>query len=317
LHPAASVILFTTASGAGYGLLFCLGLAAAAGLAPADPWLGFVGLGLGTSLVSIGLLASTFHLGRPERAWRAFSQWRSSWLSREGVAAVAAYAPVAALAFGWLWLRRLDGGFALAGVATAALAGLTVLCTGQIYASLKPIRQWNTRWTTPVYLLLAGYTGAALLVPLTLAFGAFRTEFGVVALLLLAASGLAKFAYWREIDAEAPRSTLRTATGLTRYERIRLFEAPHTEANFIMREMGFQIARKHAAKLRRLAALILFAVPAVLWLIVLGLAGAHPAWALAAALAAMLSAGLGVAVERWLFFAEATHTSMIYYGQAA
>lgn len=316
MHPAASVILFTAASGAGYGLIAWLGLAAVTGLLPADPWLGFVGLGLGTALVSVGLLSSTLHLGRPERAWLAFSQWRSSWLSREGVAAVASYVPVAALAFGWILLKRLDGGFALAGLASAAFAAVTVLCTGQIYASLKPIRQWNNRWTTPLYLLFAGYTGAVLLVALTLAFGTFQPVFGALALGLLAVSALTKFVYWREIDAEPPRSTLRTATGLTQFERVRLFEAPHTEANFIMREMGFQIARKHAAKLRRLATLTLFAAPAILLLAVLGLANSHPALAAAAALAATLSAGVGIAVERWLFFAQATHASMIYYGQA-
>ena len=82
MHPALSVIFFTTASGAGYGLLALLGICAAAGLLPPDLALGLVGLGLALALISAGLLASTAHLGRPERAWRAFSQWRSSWLSR-------------------------------------------------------------------------------------------------------------------------------------------------------------------------------------------------------------------------------------------
>src|SRR5690606_16348531 len=80
VHPAASVILFTTTSGAGYGLLALLGLLGPAGLVPQGRWFGFAGLGLALALVTAGLLASTFHLGRPERAWRAVSQWRSSWL---------------------------------------------------------------------------------------------------------------------------------------------------------------------------------------------------------------------------------------------
>src|SRR3546814_4853981 len=83
MHPAASVIFFTTASGAGYGLLFLLGIAGAFGLAPPDLALGLVGFTLSLGLITAGLLASTFHLGRPERAWRALSQWRSSWLPRE------------------------------------------------------------------------------------------------------------------------------------------------------------------------------------------------------------------------------------------
>ncbi len=93
MNPAYSVILFSTASGAGYGLLIWLSLAAALGIVPRDPALGFFGLGAALTLITVGLLASTFHLGRPERAWRAFSQWRTSWLSREGVASVVTYIP--------------------------------------------------------------------------------------------------------------------------------------------------------------------------------------------------------------------------------
>jgi ferredoxin len=97
MHPAYSVIFFTTASGAGYGLWFWLGLRIAAEGLPDPAWPGVATLVLGGVLVSLGLLSSTFHLGHPERAWRAFSQWRSSWLSREGVAAVATYLPAGAL----------------------------------------------------------------------------------------------------------------------------------------------------------------------------------------------------------------------------
>src|SRR3546814_17976234 len=90
MHPAYSVVFFTTASGAGYGLLALMGLFGALGLLPPDPWLGAVGLGMALAAITAGLLSSTVHLGHPERAWRAFSQWRSSWLSREGVAAARA-----------------------------------------------------------------------------------------------------------------------------------------------------------------------------------------------------------------------------------
>jgi DMSO reductase anchor subunit len=93
MHPALSVILFTTASGAGYGLLALLGVLAPLGLLPDAPGFGAIALGTALVLVSAGLLASTAHLGHPERAWRAFSQWRTSWLSREGVAALATYLP--------------------------------------------------------------------------------------------------------------------------------------------------------------------------------------------------------------------------------
>src|SRR5882762_5808075 len=102
MHPAFSVIFFTTASGAGYGLLALMSLLAALGRLPADRWFGLAGLGLGLVAVSVGLLSSTFHLGHPERAWRALSQWRTSWLSREGVASLATYIPAGV--FGILWV---------------------------------------------------------------------------------------------------------------------------------------------------------------------------------------------------------------------
>ncbi len=98
MHPAYSVIFFTTASGAGYGLLIWIGLVQLfAGLPEHQGfrWAAFI---FAFGLVTAGLLASTAHLGRPERAWRAFSQWQTSWLSREGVAAVFTYVPAGLLA---------------------------------------------------------------------------------------------------------------------------------------------------------------------------------------------------------------------------
>jgi hypothetical protein len=110
MNPAYSVILFTTASGAGYGLLALLGFVGF-NHGPASSFIfGLVAIVIALGLITIGLLSSTFHLGHPERAWRAFSQWRSSWLSREGVAAVVTYGP-AVLLFaqpGWISFMRLD-----------------------------------------------------------------------------------------------------------------------------------------------------------------------------------------------------------------
>src|SRR3569833_1292825 len=103
MHPAFSVIFFTTASGAGYALLMLLGAFGALGVLPADPVLGVVGFGIGFVAVGAGLLASTFHLGHPERAWRAFSQWRSSWLSREGVLSLATFVPAGLQAVCWVF----------------------------------------------------------------------------------------------------------------------------------------------------------------------------------------------------------------------
>ncbi|MGH7159055.1 MAG: DmsC/YnfH family molybdoenzyme membrane anchor subunit, partial [Acetobacteraceae bacterium] len=93
MTPALSVIFFTTASGAGYGLLVLTGVLGAFRLTAANPWFGFAAVVLALAFASVGLVASTLHLGHPERAWRAISQWRSSWLAREGLAALLTYPP--------------------------------------------------------------------------------------------------------------------------------------------------------------------------------------------------------------------------------
>jgi len=89
-----------------------------------------------------------------------------------------------------------------------------------------------------------------------------------------------------------------------------VFERPHTEANYLTKEMGFVVARKHSAVLRR-AAVVLFALlPVVFLLPAWLLAHADPApWYLLAALCALA----GAFVERWLFFAEAKHLVTLYY----
>src|ERR687886_1637352 len=141
MHPALSIIFFTTASGAGYGLLALCGALAALGLAPQERGLAAAACGLALALVSGGLLASMLHLGRPERAWRAFSQWRSSWLSREGVAAIATFVPAGLFALLWAGFGSTGPATSIAGLLAAAGAIVTVVCTAMIYRSLKPIQR--------------------------------------------------------------------------------------------------------------------------------------------------------------------------------
>lgn len=315
MHPAYSIIFFTTASGAGYGLLFLLALAGAGGLIPPDFWLGAVGFVLALGLATAGLLSSTFHLGHPERAWRAISQWRSSWLSREGVASLVTYPVALIFVYGWMIEGRTGGLWALAGVATAAMCVITVICTGMIYASLKPIRRWNNRWVVPNYLMLALMTGALLLAALMAAFGQPVPALGWLVPLIVVAAWLLKRRYWRFIDREEGAATIESATGLGHLGKVRLLEPPHTSENYLQREMGFRIARKHAAKLRRLTQIFAFLLPLLFSLLVLVLPPSL--LTLAAALLAVVFAALGVVVERWLFFAEARHAVTLYYGAAA
>jgi DMSO reductase anchor subunit len=161
MHPAYSVIFFTTASGAGYGLLFWLAVLAVFDNLPADAFMGLAGLGLAFVLISAGLLSSTAHLGHPERAWRAVSQWRTSWLSREGIAALATIVPFGLFALGWIVLGENRGLVGAAGLLAAGMALVTVWCTGMIYQSLPTIRAWSQPLVTPVYVTLSLATGAS------------------------------------------------------------------------------------------------------------------------------------------------------------
>src|SRR5919108_965000 len=109
MHPALSIVFFTTASGAGFALLILLGLGAPLGLLPSSQSFGFAALAIAVLLAIGGLASSVFHLGRPERAWRALSQWRSSWLSREGVFSVFTFLPVAIFGIGWVFFGTTWG----------------------------------------------------------------------------------------------------------------------------------------------------------------------------------------------------------------
>lgn len=307
MNPAFSIIFFSTASGAGFGLLLLTGIAAPLGLVPQDRWFALVTLVVGVVLAVAGLLSSTLHLGRPERAWRAFSQWRTSWLSREGVFSVLTFAPAAIFGIGWFFLGRTQGLFGLCGILAAALAAATIFSTGMIYATLKPIHQWHNRWVVPNYLLL-GLMAGLLLLNFIAWLWAAPTGIPLVTLAVIVVAWWFKEGYWRFIDTTSAPSTISTATGLGRRGRVRMLEPPNTEENYLLKEMGFRIGRKHRAKLRVFVRIAAFILPFVLTL------GALRAGSVVATGLAVLSAALGLIVERWLFFAEAKHTVTLYYG---
>ena len=182
---------------------------------------------------------------------------------------------------------------------------MTLICTAMIYASLKTIPAWHHPLVFPVYVLFAFLTGSlcfgccAGLPPLDSLIGA-----AVTAVVL----SLIKWSYWRDIDRiELP--SREAATALEGFGTVASFERPHTEANYLTREMGFVLARKHSRKLRTIA-LILFAGIPLLALLVAWLVPTAAPYAL---WIAALSALLGAFVERWLFFAEAKHVVTLYY----
>jgi sulfite dehydrogenase (quinone) subunit SoeC len=314
MHPAFSIIFFTTASGAGFALLGLLGLGAPLGLLPPSSSFGFAALAVAVMLAAGGLASSVFHLGRPERAWRAFSQWRSSWLSREGVFSVLTFLPTAIFGIGWVFFGATAGFIGLCGIAAAALAAATIYCTGMIYASLKPVHQWHNRWVVPNYFALGLMSGFLVLDFLVRLWAPRQSGVSLLAVIVALIAWWIKEQYWRFIDTNSARSTVATATLLGSRGGVRMLEPPHTEENYLLQEMGFRIARRHRARLRRVARLAGFAIPALLSFLALAFGGLIGG--LAAGLA-LTSAALGLVAERWLFFAEAKHTVMLYYGADA
>ena len=291
MHPAPSVIVFTTLSGLGFGLLFWLGL----GLPAVTGWTAFAFFAIAYLLAVGGLMASTFHLGRPERALKAFTQWRSSWLSREGWASVATLLVMALFGAGLVFAGASWQPLGLLG---AALALATVFATSMIYAQLRTVPRWKTPLTPALYLSIS------------LAGGALLAGQVAMALVLLPVAAVMQVLWWARGDRALSESgtNLATATGLGSIGAVRAFEPPHTGTNYLLREFVHEVGRKHAQKLRILSLVLGYALPVVLLL----LPFTH-----LFALVAVLSHLAGVAASRWLFFAEAEHVVGLYYGKRA
>lgn len=289
MHPARSVIAFTTLSGLGFGLLFWLGL----GKPGVTGVSAFAFFAIAYLLAVGGLIASTFHLGHPERAWRAFSQWRSSWLSREAWASVAALVVMGVYGAGLVFFGTRWTGLGLLG---AGLSLGTVFTTSMIYTQLKTVPRWHSAWTPLLFLSFA------------IAGGALLAGQVILAKWLLLLAGGVQLAWWAQGDRafDASGTDLATATGLGFIGKVRAFEPPHTGTNYLLDEMVHVVGRKHARKLRIIGFALGFALP----LLFIWLPFSH-----AMAGLAVVSMIAGMFVSRWLFFAEAEHVVGLYYGK--
>ena len=289
MHPAPSVMLFNTFSGLGFGLLFWLGM----GVLVPTGFGAFVWFVIAYVLAVGGLLASTFHLGRPERAIKALRQWRTSWLSREGVCAIFALVVMALYGAGLVFAGTRLG---ILGVAGGIASLGVVFTTSMIYTQLKTVPRWR-HWTTPaLYLLLALSGGALLAGQVTLA------------MILLPACAILQIIAWALGDKRLAQSgtDMASATGLGDIGKVRAFEPPHTGSNYLTREFIHIVGRRHARNLRAIALLLAFLLPVGLLLL------PHSHFF---ALLAVLSHIAGVLCIRWLFFAQAEHVVGLYYGK--
>ena len=289
MHPAPSVIFFTVFSGIGFGLLTFLGL----GFPNVTGWTAFAFFVIAYLCAVGGLISSTFHLGHPERAMKAFTQWRSSWLSREGICAVIALLVMALYGAGLVFFGARWG---LLGFIGAIFSLLTIFTTSMIYTQLKTLPRWNSPATPAMFLSYALAGGALLSGQITWAMG------------LLAIAAVVQVFLWAQGDGAlaGSGSTLATATGLGTNGSVRAFEPPHTGTNYLLKEFAYVVGRKHSLKLRVIGLVLMAVIPILL----LAASFSH-----FIALLAVVSHVAGALPTRWLFFAEAEHVVGLYYGK--
>ena len=300
MRPAASLIIFTTLSGLGLGLAVLIGFGQIT--ASSSLWV-VIHAAVSLGLIGAGVISSTLHLGHPERAWRAMSQWRSSWLSREGV-----MAGLTTIVLAGYFLDQLYTGMARPwlGIVVSVMSLITIYTTAMIYASLKTIARWHHILTPVVFILLALAGGCLLGAALQALAGTPPIQLSQWGIGMIILASLVKIVWWHSAGKEGSGSTPESATGLGALGQVRMIMPPHTEENWLQHEMGFVVARKHAVRL----AVIALALAAVIPLLVLGL---YPQSVALLVLAAVIHMA-GIMVERWLFFAEAKHTVTLYYG---
>jgi DMSO reductase anchor subunit len=317
MQPAFSVLFLTTLIGAGQGLFLALYLAELGGYIGWTPVAEppFLALGAAVALVltGLGLLLSFFHLGRPERAWRSATRWRTSWLSREVIvlplfmAAVAAYA--LAHASGWSTSHTVP--VLVLGAITAVLALTLYVCTAMIYACLKFLQEWSSPLTVVNYILLGSASGFMLATALAAqAAAALVLFFGVGALLATVAAFVTRTASLIRNARLRPKSTLQTAIGI-RHPRIVQISQGMMGGSFNTREFFHGRSRAFFRSIKWIFLLLAFPIPVAL--LAAGLLQEVP-------LLMALAFGVqyvGLLAERWFFFAQANHPQNIYYQAVA
>ena len=288
MHPAPSVIFFTVFSGLGFGFLAWLGI----GMPAPTGWDAFLPFFVAFAMAVGGLIASTFHLGNPKNAIKAFSQWRTSWLSREAVMAVLTLSIMGIFAAANIFLNMQ---IPLLGWIGAVMALITVYTTSMMYAQLKTVPRWN-HWTTSLLFILLAIGGGAILA---------ASSSGTILFIGLAA--LAQLYVWDAGDKRfgARGHTMETATGLGGMGKVRMYEPPHSGTNYLLDEMVYVIGRKHAIKLRIISFVLAYVAPMVLAMV------SGPGFGLF--IVALICHITGLLAQRWLFFAEAEHVVGLYY----
>ena len=318
MRPALSVILLTTLIGVGQGLfaaLYTVQVFDRVGLIQGPSSAVFYPLGCAIALafLGVGLGASFFHLGRPERAWRTVAMWRTSWLSREVIVLPAFMGCVFLYGLGHYlgWPQHpivagADATLVIGAVGVLLCAGL-FLCTGMIYACLKFLQEWHTPLTVVNYLLFGSASGlmlatayAAMVEPPLVGFLAVWTVAFTLAALLGRGASLIRNARLK------PRSTIQTAIGV-KHPRIVQSSQGFLGGSFNTREFFHARSDAFVRSIKWTFLIAVFPVP--LALLAAGLLGNAPALLVIA----FLVQYAGLLAERWFFFAQANHPQNLYY----
>jgi sulfite dehydrogenase (quinone) subunit SoeC len=322
MRPALSVILLTTLIGAGQGVflaLFTVQSYALVGLLPQTDGRALYAQGsaIALALLGAGLLASFFHLGRPERAWRSAAQWRTSWLSREVIVLPAFMLAVAlyGVVHGFAWtpvVATLPHGVSIdtsvvLGLLGTVLAFALFVCTAMIYACLRFLAEWHTPLTLVNYTLLGGASGFTLAAGLAALAAPHLVGFlSGWAILITVLATIGRIASLVRNARLKPKSTVQSAIGIKHPTVVQKSQG-FMGSSFNTREFFHGVAAGRLRLVKHAFLLLAFVVPVALLL-----AGRDTASA-PLLLGAFLVQFVGLLAERWFFFAQANHPQNLYY----
>ncbi len=322
MHPAFSVIFLTTLIGAGQGLFLALITGqsySALKLLPSQDSTDFYGMGAVIVLLLLigGLIASFFHLGHPERAWRSAAMWRTSWLSREVIALptlmglVFVYGVMQFMGWDTVLFTSAAGAnlqlTMIVGIVGALATFALFLCTGMIYACLKFLQEWHSPLTVINYTLLGTASGFIL----ATAFANHNAPelmnfFGIWAIIITLAAFITRAASLMRNSRIKAKSTMQTALGV-RHNKIQQKAMGFMGGSVNTRDFFNHASVLMMRNMKWIFIVLAFIIPLItLWY---GMSQADTSWLLAA----FLIQYVGLIAERWFFFAQANHPQNLYY----
>ena len=308
MRPQYSIIFLTTMIGMAQGLLFSVSILNFRIDAIPAEFLSSVIFPIAIILLIGGLAASFFHLGHPERAWRAAMMWKTSWLSREVIALplvilfalIGLYFSINYPTPQWLWI----------GLMMSCL--ILWVCTAKIYQCIRFIQEWSHPTTLLNFFLLGLASGWLLLTALVNLFNqsilsANNNLLIMIGLLMTFCAFNLKLWIWKRNRGLKPKSNLASATGI-KGQNIRQTSMGLMGGSFNTREFFHHQTVQVIANIRKIILLCAYIVPMIL--MAYSLSASSPKNYLCLAVIIQF---IGLICERWLFFAEANHPQNLYY----